>query len=158
MEYRNTYNETFTLDEVLESMYLFYKQDPDSEYKIIVGSDSQKHKRSVTYITAAVIYRVGNGLKLFYSSDKVEQSYKIPMATRLLKEVEDSINLISKIEKSMLVELIGHDNLEVHIDAGHNGNSRTILSAAIGFVKGMGFSYKIKPESYVASHVADRFC
>jgi len=47
--------------------------------------------------------------------------------------------------------------LEIHVDAGQNGETKNIVNSIVGMVKGNGFNVKIKPESYCASTVADKY-
>jgi predicted RNase H-related nuclease YkuK (DUF458 family) len=48
-------------------------------------------------------------------------------------------------------------NLEIHLDVGSNGATKTLVKEVVGMVNGSGYSCKIKPDSYGASSVADRY-
>jgi len=45
----------------------------------------------------------------------------------------------------------------IHADVGENGKTKDMIKEVTGLIKGNGFEPKIKPESFVASTVADRF-
>ena len=45
----------------------------------------------------------------------------------------------------------------IHADVGENGITRDMIKEVVGLIRGNGFEPKIKPESYVASIVADRY-
>jgi predicted RNase H-related nuclease YkuK (DUF458 family) len=45
----------------------------------------------------------------------------------------------------------------IHADIGANGKTRDMIKEVTGLIKGNGFEPKIKPESFAASTVADRF-
>ena len=45
----------------------------------------------------------------------------------------------------------------IHADVGENGKTRDMIKEVTGLIKGNGFEPKIKPESFAASSVADRF-
>ena len=45
----------------------------------------------------------------------------------------------------------------IHADVGENGVTRDMVKEVTGLIRGNGFLPKIKPESFAASTVADRF-
>jgi len=45
----------------------------------------------------------------------------------------------------------------IHADIGENGATKDMIKEVIGLIKGNGFEPKIKPESFAASVVADRY-
>ena len=48
-------------------------------------------------------------------------------------------------------------NIEIHLDVGTQGRSKEIIREVVGMVTGSGFDARIKPDSYGASTVADKF-
>ncbi len=53
-------------------------------------------------------------------------------------------------------EIFDLKNPEIHIDVGYDGASRDVLSSVVGYVKGMGYSYKLKPWAFAATKIAHR--
>ena len=155
MIFRNTLGEEFTLDSMVERMYLFADEKPNEPYRIIIGTDSQHTASETVFVTAIIIHRVGTVAKFFYTRKSVKGDLDI--YTRIMQETTDSLEIIKKIENSEVIHQVGRDNVEIHIDAGENGKSKKIMEACIAYVKGMGFRFKVKPESFGASHVADRY-
>ena len=52
----------------------------------------------------------------------------------------------------------GHEfNIEIHLDVGSNGATKTLVKEVVGMVSGSGYPCRIKPDSYGASTVADRY-
>jgi predicted RNase H-related nuclease YkuK (DUF458 family) len=53
----------------------------------------------------------------------------------------------------------GWENLdiEIHLDVGEQGKTKEIVREVVGMVTGSGFDARIKPESYGASSVADKY-
>jgi predicted RNase H-related nuclease YkuK (DUF458 family) len=45
----------------------------------------------------------------------------------------------------------------IHADIGEQGQTRDMIKEIVGLIKGNGFEPKIKPESFVASTIADRY-
>ena len=49
-------------------------------------------------------------------------------------------------------------NIEIHLDVGRNGETKTLIKDLVSQIVGSGFEAKIKPEAYGASQVADKHC
>lgn len=47
-------------------------------------------------------------------------------------------------------------HVEIHIDVGQNGPTRSLIREVVGMVESMGFVARVKPESFGASHIAHR--
>ena len=45
----------------------------------------------------------------------------------------------------------------IHADVGEKGRTKDMIREVVGMIKSNGFEAKIKPESFAASVVADRF-
>ena len=56
-----------------------------------------------------------------------------------------------------LPDVLNFDFRYIHADVGENGQTKDMIKEVAGLIRGNGFEPKIKPESYVASVVADRF-
>ena len=52
---------------------------------------------------------------------------------------------------------ISRYNIQIHVDIGHNGETRDMITEVVGMIRGSGYDVKIKPDSYGASKVADRY-
>ncbi len=50
----------------------------------------------------------------------------------------------------------GKYDFEIHIDVGPLGPTRDMIQEVTGMVVGNGFTAKTKPDSWGASHVADK--
>jgi len=50
----------------------------------------------------------------------------------------------------------GRINLEIHVDIGPNGETRSMINEIVGMIRANGFKVATKPSSWGASHVADR--
>ncbi len=46
--------------------------------------------------------------------------------------------------------------MEIHVDVGNNGPTRSLIKEIVGMIEGMGFVAKVKPDSFGASRVAHR--
>jgi predicted RNase H-related nuclease YkuK (DUF458 family) len=52
---------------------------------------------------------------------------------------------------------ISRYNFQIHVDIGKNGETRDLINEVVGMIRGSGYEVKIKPDSYAASKVADRY-
>lgn len=144
------------IKETFQSILSFVKEKPDSHYKLIIGTDSHPGFNEAVFVTAIVIYRVGRGGRYFYHKKKVE--LKSGFKKRIFHEVSRSLMVASKI-----TDYISFDNststmdIEIHIDVGPNGSSSEIIKEVVGMVVGSGYDALIKPDSYAASNVADKY-
>jgi predicted RNase H-related nuclease YkuK (DUF458 family) len=144
-----------SFDQVFEELKQFIKNDCDSKYKLIVGTDSQAGDE-VCYVTAIVILREGKGGRFFYSRER--ERVKLGLKQRILYETSRSLIVAAKLtERLAAAGEVADLGVEIHLDVGENGKTKEIIRDVIGMVVGSGFGAKIKPDSYGASKVADRY-
>jgi hypothetical protein len=77
---------------------------------------------------------------------------------RMVLEVSKSIEVAYEI--APLLDLYGV-KLEIHADINpdpERGASNSALNEAVGYILGMGYDYKVKPEAWAASKAADNLC
>ena len=48
-------------------------------------------------------------------------------------------------------------NVEIHLDVGEKGDTKELIREVVGMVIGSGFDARIKPDSYGATKVADKY-
>ena len=136
--------------------------------KLCIGTDSQVKGKGFKYATAIILemkqpmgivagemtYK-GLGAKVISGVFFEKQLPRIK--ERMLKEVQLSINVGYHLLD--LVEVYEVD-LEIHADVNpkEDAGSNCALKEAIGFMTGMGFKYKVKPDAYAASSGADKLC
>lgn len=141
--------------EVIEKIAEYIKADSDSVHKIIVGSDSQAKTGEVDFVSAIIVHRLGKGGIYFYKKQKIGNQHS--MQERIGRETQLSLELAWKIRDDFQHNGLSAYEPEVHIDVGMNGVSRDMVKWVMGMILGSGFVYKIKPESFAASTVADRY-
>lgn len=147
------------LREVAQQVFYYINEDSQYRYNIIVGTDSPGVS-TPDFITAIIVYRVGRGGRYFWKKNKADKPYP-NIKTRVFQEVTLSLQAAQEILSALqkLVEEGGKINydFEIHIDVGQKGPTREMIKEVMGMVKGNGFEAKIKPESYAASCVADKY-
>lgn len=142
---------------VYDTILNFIEQKPNDQYKLIIGTDSQAGIAEVVFVTAIVIYRVGRGGRFFYRKEKEEM--QISMKQRIFHEVSRSLEVASQLTGFFADEINLTEELkvEIHVDVGEKGPTNAIIKEVVGMVVGSGYNALIKPDSYAASTVADRF-
>jgi predicted RNase H-related nuclease YkuK (DUF458 family) len=132
----------------------YINEHPDDTYKMIVGTDSQE-RRDVYYVTAVVILREGKGGRFYYTKER--QKGKISMKQRIFLETARSLEVASRLAGKFMAVGKTDFNIEIHLDVGQQGKTKEIIREVVGMVTGSGFDARIKPDSYGASKVADKF-
>jgi predicted RNase H-related nuclease YkuK (DUF458 family) len=133
----------------------YVAQNPNDQYKLIVGSDSQTKDGEVHFVAAVVVHRVGKGARYFY-----QRQTHPPMASlrqKIFLETALSLGLASRLAERLSREGEARLDVEIHLDVGNSGDTRDLIREIVGMVTGSGFDAKIKPDSYGASTVADKY-
>lgn len=123
--------------------------------RVCVGTDSQRAGLGYNYVTAIVLVSEGNGGKIIFSKEWAKG--KPTLNERMLNEVQKSIEVSYEIFP--LLDLYDV-KLEVHADINQNPkyDSNVALKQAIGYIQGMGYEFKVKPDAFCASNCADNLC
>lgn len=147
-----------TLAETYNTIIEFIQDSYDNKYRLIVGTDSHPRINDVVFVTAIVIYRVGRGGRFFYHKEKPDLN--VSMKQRIFYEVSRSLEVASKLTRLLaeeVEEITDILEVEIHIDVGEKGPTSEIIKEVVGMVVGSGYEAMIKPESYAASTVADKY-
>lgn len=150
-----TYGE-LDLPEVREKILAFLASDPEKNYQLVIGTDSQPHNGSgVDFVTAIVIHRIGHGGVYFWRRIVNKKVYVLRQ--RMYEEATMSLEMAETVLTLLKNDGITKYDLEIHVDIGKFGDTREMIQEIVGMVRGSGYTVKTKPESYAASKVADRY-
>ena len=121
--------------------------------KICIGSDSQVKGKITEFATVIVFLREKKGGFMYFSNEKTIQ--RMSLKERMIREVSSSVQLAYSL--CPLLDKY-HVELEVHADINTDPGfkSNVALKDAMGYILGMGFVFKAKPEAYASSCCADR--
>jgi len=148
------------LAKVAKTVSRFISQDAQSKYRLIVGTDSDGLKEA-DFVTAIIVYRVGHGGRYFWTKTKNGGVVYHNLRDRIYKEVDLSLrtaqNILDQLGSSPKSNEDLNYDFQIHIDVGQKGPTRDMIKEVVGMVRGNGFEAKIKPESFAASNVADRY-
>mgnify|MGYP001559593443 CR=1 FL=1 len=147
-------DKALTFDGVVNQILDFIKDLPENQYKLIIGTDSLYRAHGTVFATVIVIHRVGKGARFWWTRTK--EKFEMNLYTRIMREAQDSVELMQAIYDSEIVMYVNEEDFAVHIDAGMDGDSRRVVNDCVGYVTGLGFHCEVKPDSVVAVTVADR--
>ena len=144
------------LPELRRRILDFVRREPEREYHLVIGTDSQPHNGSgVDFVTAVVVHRVGTGGIYFWKRTVSKKHYVLRQ--RMYEEATMSLDMAETILALFQNDGITKYDVEIHVDIGTKGDTREMIAEIVGMVRGSGYRVKTKPESYAASKVADRY-
>ncbi|RYY60900.1 MAG: hypothetical protein EOO05_08285 [Chitinophagaceae bacterium] len=121
--------------------------------KVCIGTDSQVKGKETEFATVIVFLREGRGGFMFIHNDRTRQQFSIK--ERMLTEVAKSIDIAYQL-CNLFTEY--NVDMEVHADINTNPHfkSNDALKEAMGYILGMGFAFKAKPEAFASSSCANK--
>jgi predicted RNase H-related nuclease YkuK (DUF458 family) len=141
--------------EMLQDVRRFIEERPSSEYKIVIGTDSQTDRLSTVFVTAVIVHRVGHGARFYFYRVKTKPIRDLRY--RIYTETDYSLRALTYLEGEGFSSLREKWPIEVHLDVGEKGETRKLIHEVVGWVHSLGYEAKIKPYSFGASCVADRY-
>ncbi len=149
-----------TIIGVIEELLNYIQEKPERFYDIIVGCDSSSGEEP-NFPVVIVILRKGEGGRFFIKKIKYPSKKFYNFHQRILEEVllscELALSLREKLEERVKSFSSNYQFRYIHADVGGNGATKDMIKEVTGLIRGNGFEPKIKPESFAASVVADRF-
>jgi predicted RNase H-related nuclease YkuK (DUF458 family) len=133
---------------------LIKEMSEGNEISICIGTDSQMHSTNAEFATVIVFLRKKRG-GFIYVCKEVIQKYKGSLKQRMLDEVSRSIGIAYQL--CGLLDRYGVE-MEVHADINTDPHfeSNVALKEAMGYILGMGFQFKAKPEAFASSNCANK--
>jgi len=132
---------------------LMREREIGHEMKVCIGTDSQVKGKETEFATVIVFIRKGKGGFMYIHNEITKQRMSIKQ--RMLMEVGKSVEIayaLCNIFSRYSVDM------EVHADINTNPNfkSNDALKEAMGYIVGMGFAFKAKPEAFASSNCANK--
>ena len=149
-----------SFEDVVNEIISYISEKPEKFYDVIVGCDSSSGEEP-NFPLAIVILRKGEGgrffLKKIHYKNKKFYNFKQRILEEVLLSCQLALNLREALSKKTNGKNFNYQFRYIHADIGENGLTKDMIKEVIGLIKGNGFEAKIKPESFVASVVADRY-
>ena len=123
------------------------------QLKVCIGTDSQVKGKETEFATVIVFIRKGKGGFMYINNEITLQ--KMSIKQRMLTEVAKSIEVAYELCKIFTVYNV---DMEVHADINTNPSfkSNDALKEAMGYIMGMGFAFKAKPDAFASSSCANK--
>ena len=151
-----------SLDEVIKEIFGYMSESPEYQYEIVVGCDSPSSDKPFFPI-AVVVLRIGAGGRFFLKKMHYPEDFSkkfVYWKNRILQEIYLSCELALSLKETLEKENnlgLKYQFQYIHADVGENGKTREMIKEVVGLIKSNGFEPKIKPQSFAASVVADRY-
>ena len=126
-------------------------------YDFFIGTDSQVFSKHVSVVTAICPRRIddfsGQSGRVFYIKERLDRKEIQSLRARMLLEAYRSIETAMDLDPYITTKI------SIHLDVGSSGRSKTSMyqQELQYLVTAQGYECKIKPESWAAGGVADRF-
>ncbi|NDE10904.1 MAG: hypothetical protein EBZ95_10120 [Chitinophagia bacterium] len=127
--------------------------DAGCRLKVCIGTDSQVKGLETEFATVIVFLREGRGGFMYIHNEITLLKYGIK--ERMLVEVAKSIEIAYE-----LCDLFTRYDVDMEVHADINTNpqfkSNEALREAMGYILGMGFAFKAKPDAFASSSCANK--
>lgn len=121
--------------------------------KVCIGTDSQVRGSAIEFASVIVFLREKKGGFMFIQNRRIEKT--MSLKERMITEVAHSVDVAYN-----LCDLLDHYKIELEVHADINTDphfqSNTALREAMGYILGMGFVFKAKPDAFASSYCADK--
>ncbi len=135
---------------------------PKASYEVIVGCDSPSTDKPFFPI-AVVVLRTGAGGRFFLKKMRYDDNFLkrfVFWKNRILQEVYLSCELalaLREVLEQKNTQGFKYQFQYIHADVGEHGKTKEMVKEVTGMIKSNGFEPRIKPYSFAASNVADRY-
>ena len=120
---------------------------------VYVGTDSMIRGENCIFVTVVAFHSNKDKIaKYYYKKFKITNKEYMNLKNKINEEVNLSVQAAQKIN-----ELSPKTPIELHVDIGRNKENKTriMMSSVSGWVTGMGYDLKVKPDSWASSSIAD---
>lgn len=134
---------------------LIREQAAGHRLKVCIGTDSQVRSGITEFATVIVFLREKKGGFMFITNAR--RTEPVTLKQRMIEEVAKSVEIAYA-----LCDLLDKYKVELEVHADINTDpsfqSNTALKEAMGYILGMGFVFKAKPDAFASSSCADKVC
>ena len=151
-----------SLQKIVEIVRDYIQKDPNSSYDVTIGTDSQNFDKTKIVMVIAV-HRKGRGGIFFYKITYLNRinniRQKLTTETQLSLELADAFlaEMEKEFDRSGFFFLQENITYTIHVDAGHDGKTNALIPEITAWVRANGYNVTVKPESYAASSIANKY-
>ena len=152
-----------SVDEAARIALSWILEAPGESYELVIGTDSQSFEKKTRMIEVVVVRRIGRGGIFFYHPEEIGRMDVL--RAKIYEETARSLSLAGRFIPAFhdAMEIGGADPdaldvaMAVHCDVGPAGGTRPLVREIAGWVEAEGYRCLIKPDSYAATGVANRY-
>ena len=151
-----------SFDQVIKEIFSYMQESPESAYEVVVGCDSPSSDKPFFPI-AIVVLRTGFGGRFFLKKMHYPEEFLkkfVFWKNRILQEIYLSCELALTLRETLEKENkfgFKYQFEYIHADVGERGKTKEMIKEVVGLIKSNGFEARIKPYSFAATVVADRY-
>ncbi len=140
---------------IQQAVFETIKREREAGYKlkVCIGTDSIVRGAETEFATVIVFLRQGQGGFMYLNTERSNQPHSL--RERMMSEVARSIDIAYK-----LCDIFSQEGVEMEVHADINASpqhrSHEAFSEAMGYILGMGFTFRAKPDAFASSSCADR--
>lgn len=127
----------------------YIKLHPNTQ--ILIGCDSQNHKKETVYAVVVGLYNPGKGAHVLF--DRFTTTREKDNTSRLLNEVWQSVQVAESFKNELGIVATWID-IDLNPDPKYKSNQ--VLASAVGIVTGMGYKVRHKGNSPIMTYAADQ--
>ncbi len=148
--------------QIIEIITNYILADLDASYEFTVGTDSQNFDRT-KMVEVIAVHRIGKGGIFFYNIDFIRKISSLRQ--KITEETQRSLSIADGLVEQLELSLIEHDidindldiRFQIHCDIGQDGKTRILIKEITSWVTSLGYTCLIKPDSYTASGIANKY-
>ena len=145
--FKTAKGQIISVPDIAKTIFEYIMSDMDDSYEITVGTDSQNFDRT-KMVEVIAIHKKGKGGIYFYNIEFIRSLY---VANDLLDSLVEIF-----LENDMLLDDLDV-SFQIHCDIGRAGKTSVLIKEIVSWVTSQGYVCLIKPDSYAASEIADRY-
>lgn len=143
-----------SFEEMFTDLLDFLNREPHDQYRLIIGTDSHTRHDTVL-VTAVVIHHLGKGGRYYFHRSH-RRAIK-SLRQKIFYETSTSLTVASQLTEMLEKAGVADFDVQIHIDVGRQGETKDLIREIVGMVTGSGYQAAIKPDSFGASKVADKY-
>ncbi|MEJ7610760.1 MAG: ribonuclease H-like YkuK family protein [Ferruginibacter sp.] len=129
------------------------EKENGNQLKVCIGTDSQVKGKETEFATVIVFIRKGKGGFMYIHNEIT--LHKMSIKERMLTEVSKSIEVAYSLCRLFTLYNV---EMEVHADINTDPHfkSHDAFKEAMGYIMGMGFVFRAKPDAFASSSCANK--
>lgn len=137
-------------------------QDPKAAFEFTVGTDSQNFDKT-KMVEVIAIHKLGKGGIFFHFTEYIERInvLKVKIIEETQRSLANAEGLVDALELSLMEHDVDINDLDVrfqiHCDIGTQGKTSMLIKEITNWVTALGYACCIKPDSYTASGIANKY-